>query len=269
MGKTNSASIEINSKMKKKFKLTMKKMQISKEKLSSVISYLQNPEKEKYNQYSPIYLYIILKDPINSDENLKKIKNKLIKLKHAIISPETNQKQCLIEDDLNEKEKIELNEGAKNLVFLTNNQIKEKIKKLKENDLQIESLNYIYQLFISNSKYNFSQLDNLNKKCDVLYYQKKNIDKLKEIIQKVNSGATIIKINNNKKVFRIKCGNVNMNKKEIINNIFNMIYKGSSFILANSQKHNNIQTIVVKSEESIPFMLYGELSVDNLSIFDK
>lgn len=50
----------------------MKKMQISKEKLSSVISYLQNPEKEKYNQYSPIYLYIILKDPINSDENLKK-----------------------------------------------------------------------------------------------------------------------------------------------------------------------------------------------------
>ena len=143
------------------------------------------------------------------------------------------------------------------------------IKKLKQNELDVNSLNYIYQIFVSNSKYNFSQLDNINKHCDVLYYEKKNIENLKQIIEKLDKGATIIKINqSNKKIFRIKCGNASMEKNQIVTNITNMIYKASSYILAQAQKFNTVQSIIISSETSVPFKIYGELSLEDFNIFD-
>ena len=268
MGKKNIASIEVNSKMKKKFKLTKKKLNFNKENLEAAIDFIQNPAKQTFNKFSPVYLYIVLKDPLPEDK-IKKIKNKLVKVKHSLLSSKTKQKLCLIENELNEKEKIDLASKSKCLAILSNDELKNKIKKLKQNELDVNSLNYIYQIFVSNSKYNFSQLDNINKHCDVLYYEKKNIENLKQIIEKIDKGATIIKINqSNKKIFRIKCGNASMEKNQILTNITNMIYKASSFILAQAQKFNTVQSIIISSETSVPFKIYGELSLEDFNIFD-
>ena len=59
-----------------------------------------------------------------------------------------------------------------------------------------------------------------------------------------------------------------MEKNQIVTNITNMIYKASSYILAQAQKFNTVQSIIISSETSVPFKIYGELSLEDFNIFD-
>ena len=122
-------------------------------------------------------------------------------------------------------------------------------------------------MFISNSRCGFSQKDNIAKNCDVLYYEKKTLDKLKEIVNKVNAGGTIIKsIGGSKKVFRIKCGNTNLSQEANEENIRNIILKVSTIIMAISQKHNSIKGVVIKTLNTIPFTLFGEIPLEDFNL---
>ena len=266
MGKKQDFSINVTSKMKKKLKVTQKKLTINKNEIKTVINYLKKESSPNYNEHSPIYLYIILKDEIKDEENLKKIKNKLIKLKHSLISEELEIKQCLLEDNLNDNEKIDLVNLSPSMDILSNEELTERINELKDNNCDINNLNYLYQIFISNSKYNLFQKNNINKSCDIIYYQKKNLDKLKAIIKKIEKGSSIIKILNKKNIFRIKCGYVKMTENIIYENINNMIYKSICFLLSNSQKYNTIEGIIIKTDNSIPFKIFGEIKSDYIKI---
>ena len=271
--KPKKFTLQITSKMKKKLKFTKTKLNIDKLKIKKVISHINKEEptiikhisKEEENEEIeneikdeggvPLYLYITLKKDLQ-DEELKLIKNKILKLKYTMINDAIYI--CLIEDKLSNGEKDKL-------MQLTNSRIdiisKEDLKNNK-NDIKNIDLDNQYQIFVSNIKNNIY----LNKKWDIIYYQSNKFEIVYDLIKKIYEGATIIKLLDKKNnMLKIKFGYTNMNKEQLVDNAYRMILKAISFTLSNSQKYNGIENIILKTKNSIPFSIYGNINAENIN----
>ena len=271
--KPKKFTLQITSKMKKKLKFTKTKLNIDKLKIKKVISHINKEEptiikhisKEEENEEIeneikdeggvPLYLYITLKKDLQ-DEELKLIKNKILKLKYTMINDAIYI--CLIEDKLSNEEKDKL-------IQLTNSRIdiisKEDLKNNK-NDIKNIDLDNQYQIFVSNIKNNIY----LNKKWDIIYYQSNKFEIVYDLIKKIYEGATIIKLLDKKNnMLKIKFGYTNMNKEQLVDNAYRMILKAISFTLSNSQKYNGIENIILKTKHSIPFSIYGNINAENIN----
>ena len=272
--KPKKFTLQITSKMKKKLKFTKTKLNIDKLKIKKVISHINKEEptiikhiskEEEENEEIeneikdeggvPLYLYITLKKDLQ-DEELKLIKNKILKLKYTMINDAIYI--CLIEDKLSNEEKDKL-------IQLTNSRIdiisKEDLKNNK-NDIKNIDLDNQYQIFVSNIKNNIY----LNKKWDIIYYQSNKFEIVYDLIKKIYEGATIIKLLDKKNnMLKIKFGYTNMNKEQLVDNAYRMILKAISFTLSNSQKYNGIENIILKTKNSIPFSIYGNINAENIN----
>ena len=272
--KPKKFTLQITSKMKKKLKFTKTKLNIDKLKIKKVISHINKEEptiikhiskEEEENEEIeneikdeggvPLYLYITLKKDLQ-DEELKLIKNKILKLKYTMINDAIYI--CLIEDKLSNEEKDKL-------IQLTNSRIdiisKEDLKNNK-NDIKNIDLDNQYQIFVSNIKNNIY----LNKKWDIIYYQSNKFEIVYDLIKKIYEGATIIKLLDKKNnMLKIKFGYTNMNKEQLVDNAYRIILKAISFTLSNSQKYNGIENIILKTKNSIPFSIYGNINAENIN----
>ena len=56
-----------------------------------------------------------------------------------------------------------------------------------------------------------------------------------------------------------------MNEVELVDNAYRTILKAISFTLSNSQKYNGIENIILKTKNSIPFSIYGNINVENIN----
>jgi hypothetical protein len=276
--KSKKFSIKVTSKMKKKLKYTQNKLKIDKIKIKKIISHIikeeppiikQNNKKMKEKDNSDeedigqeggvsIYLYITLKKELN-DEEKRIFKNKLLKIKYPMINDIIYL--CLIEDKLTNDEKDKLKELTDNRIdIITKEEFKNNIKNLENIDLDNQ-----YQLFISNINNNI----NFDKKLDVVYYQKNKFEIIKDLIGNIYKGATVIKMVNKKNnIFKIKFGYTNMDKEELTDNAYRLIYKSIPFILSNVEKYNGIENILIKTKESIPFNLFGNINPEDINNFN-
>ena len=262
--------------MKKKLKFTQNKLNIDKLKLKKIISHLIKEEppifknsKEAENEEIeedeikgeggvPLYLFITLKKDLNDDE-LKLIKNKLLKLKYSMINEAIYI--CLIEDKLTNEEKDKLMQLTNSRMdIITKDELKDNIKNIKDIDLENQ-----YQIFISNLKNNIY----LNKKWDILYYQSSKFEIIYNLIDKIYNGATIIKLlDKNKKILKIKFGYTNMNLQELEDNAYRTILKAISFTLSNSEKYNGVENILIKTKKSIPFNIFGNINPEDINNYN-
>ena len=275
--KPKKFTLKVTSKMKKKLKSTQNKLSIDKTKLKKVISHLikeeppilnnkkQDKEIEEIEEDDikgeggvPLYLFITLKKDLNDDE-LKLIKNKLLKLKYSMINEAIYI--CLIEDKLSNEEKDKLMELVNSKIdIITKDELKDNIKNIKDIDLDNQ-----YQIFISNMKNNIF----LNKKLDILYYQSSKFEIIYNLIDKIYNGATIIKLlDKNKKILKIKFGYTNMNIEELEDNAYRTILKAISFTLSNSEKYNGVENILIKTKKSIPFSIFGNINPENINNYN-
>ena len=270
--KPKKFTLQITSKMKKKLKFTKSKLNIDKLKLKKVISHiikeepplLRDNNKEENEELEdeikgeggvPLYLYITLKKDLQEEE-LKLIKNKILKLKYTMINDAIFI--CLIEDKLSNEEKDKL-------MKLTNSRMdiisKEDLRNNKDVIKNIDFDNQ-YQIFVSNTTNNIY----LNKKWDIIYYQSNKFEIIYDLINKINNGATIIKLVDKKNnILKIKFGYTNMNEVELVDNAYRTILKAISFTLSNSQKYNGIENIILKTKNSIPFSIYGNINSENIN----
>ena len=277
--KSKKFSINITSKMKKKLKFTQKKLQIDKTKLQKIISHLikeeppstkniqKNSEKEENNSELedieqeggvPVYLYITLKKELKEEEK-RILKNKLLKLKYSMINDIIYI--CLIEDKLTEEEIEKLKQITNSRIdIITKEDLKNNIKNLKNINLDNQ-----YQIFVSNMSNNIY----LDKKWDIVYYQQSKFDIIKDLIEKIYKGSTIAKIVNKKNnILKIKFGYTNMNKDELTDNAFRLIYKIIPFVLSNTEKYNGIENIVIKTKKSISFTAFGNINPEDINYYN-
>ena len=274
--KPKKFTLKVTSKMKKKLKFTQNKLSIDKLKLKKVISHLIKEEppifknsKEAENEEIeedeikgeggvPLYLFITLKKDLNDDE-LKLIKNKLLKLKYSMINEAIYI--CLIEDKLTNEEKDKLMQLTNSRMdIITKDELKDNIKNIKDIDLENQ-----YQIFISNLKNNIY----LNKKWDILYYQSSKFEIIYNLIDKIYNGATIIKLlDKNKNILKIKFGYTNMNLQELEDNAYRTILKAISFTLSNSEKYNGVENILIKTKKSIPFNIFGNINPEDINNYN-
>ena len=268
--------LKVTSKMKKKLKLTKNKLNIEKLKIRKVISHIikeeppilkdLNEEQEseeleediKGEGGVPLYLYISLKKDLKDDE-IKLIKNKILKLKYSMINDFIYI--CLVEDKLSEEEKERLMQLTKERMDIIS---KEDLINNKKNIKNIDLENQ-YQIFISNAKNNIY----LDKNWDIIYNQINKFEIIYNLINKVINGATIIKLLNKKNnILKIKFGYTNMHIEELVDNAYRTILKAISFTLSNSEKYNGIENILLKSKKSIPFVIYGSINAENINDFN-
>ena len=274
--KPKKFTLKVTSKMKKKLKFTQNKLSIDKLKLKKIISHLIKEEppifknsKEAENEEIeedeikgeggvPLYLFITLKKDLNDDE-LKLIKNKLLKLKYSMINEAIYI--CLIEDKLTNEEKDKLMQLTNSRMdIITKDELKDNIKNIKDIDLENQ-----YQIFISNLKNNIY----LNKKWDILYYQSSKFEIIYNLIDKIYNGATIIKLlDKNKKILKIKFGYTNMNLQELEDNAYRTILKAISFTLSNSEIYNVVENILIKTKKSIPFNIFGNINPEDINNYN-
>ena len=274
--KPKKFTLKVTSKMKKKLKFTQNKLSIDKLKLKKIISHLIKEEppifknsKEAENELIeedeikgeggvPLYLFITLKKDLNDDE-LKLIKNKLLKLKYSMINEAIYI--CLIEDKLTNEEKDKLMQLTNSRMdIITKDELKDNIKNIKDIDLENQ-----YQIFISNLKNNIY----LDKKWDILYYQSSKFEIIYNLIDKIYNGATIIKLlDKNKKILKIKFGYTNMNLQELEDNAYRTILKAISFTLSNSEKYNGVENILIKTKKSIPFNIFGNINPEDINNYN-
>lgn len=274
--KPKKFTLKVTSKMKKKLKFTQNKLNIDKLKLKKVISHLikeeppifKNSKEAEIEEIEedeikgeggvPLYLFITLKKDLNDDE-LKLIKNKLLKLKYSMINEAIYI--CLIEDKLTNEEKDKLMQLTNSRMdIITKDELKDNIKNIKDIDLENQ-----YQIFISNLKNNIY----LNKKWDILYYQSSKFEIIYNLIDKIYNGATIIKLlDKNKKILKIKFGYTNMNLQELEDNAYRTILKAISFTLSNSEKYNGVENILIKTKKSIPFNIFGNINPEDINNYN-
>ena len=279
--KSKKFSIKITSKMKKKLKYTQNKLKIDKIKLKKIISHIikeeppivkennesigseeeeENSELENITQEGgvSIYLYITLKKDLK-DEEKRILKNKLLKLKYTMINDIIYI--CLVEDKLSNEEKDKLKEITNSRIdIITKDELKSNNKNLKNIDLDNQ-----YQIFVSNNSNNIY----LNKKWDIVYYNNNNFDIIKNVIEKIYKGATVIKMINKKdNILKIKFGYTNMNEDELIDNAYRLIYKTIPFVLSNAEKYNGIENIIIKTKKSIPFIVFGNIDAENINYYN-
>ena len=274
--KPKKFTLKVTSKMKQKLKFTQNKLSIDKLKLKKIISHLikeeppifKNSKEAEIEEIEedeikgeggvPLYLFITLKKDLNDDE-LKLIKNKLLKLKYSMINEAIYI--CLIEDKLTNEEKDKLMQLTNSRMdIITKDELKDNIKNIKDIDLENQ-----YQIFISNLKNNIY----LNKKWDILYYQSSKFEIIYNLIDKIYNGATIIKLlDKNKKILKIKFGYTNMNLQELEDNAYRTILKAISFTLSNSEKYNGVENILIKTKKSIPFNIFGNINPEDINNYN-
>jgi hypothetical protein len=280
--KTKKFSIKVTSKMKKKLKYTQNKLKIDKIKIKKIISHIikseppiikeiKNNEEIEENDNSqsqsendieqeggvPIYLYITLKKDLKEEEK-RILKNKLLKIKYSMINNIIYI--CLIEDKLTNEEKDELKKITNSRIdIITKEELKDSKKNLKDINLDNQ-----YQLFVSNLNNNIY----LNKKWDIVYYQNSKFDIIKNIIEKISKGATILKfVNKKNNILKIKFGYTIMDKEELTDNAYRLVYKTIPFVLSNAEKYNGIENIIIKTNNSIPFSAFGEINAENINFY--
>ena len=273
--KPKKFTLKITSKMKKKLKFTKTKLNIDKLKIKKVLSHLikeeppiiidkneleeeENEEVMKGEGGVPLYLYITFKKDLKEEE-LRLIKNKILKLKYSMINDLIYI--CLIEDKLSDIEKDKLMKLVNSRIdIITKDELKDNIKNIKDIDLENQ-----YQIFISNLKNNIY----LNKKWDILYYQSSKFEVIYNLIDKIYNGATIIKLlDKNKKILKIKFGYTNMNLQELEDNAYRIILKAISFTLSNSEKYNGVENILIKTKKSIPFNIFGNINPEDINNYN-
>ena len=274
--KPKKFELKVTSKMKKKLKLTKHKLNIERLKIKKVISHIIKEEppilkdlnEEQENEELeeeikgeggvPLYLFITLKKDLQDNE-IKLIKNKILKLKYSMINDLIYI--CLVEDKLSKEEKEKLMQMTKERMdIISKEDLISNKKNLKKIDLENQ-----YQIFISNVKNNIY----LNKNWDIIYYQTNKFEIIYNLINKVINGATIIKLLNKKNnIIKIKFGYTNMNIEELVDNAYRTILKSISFVLSNSEKYNGIENILIKTKKSIPFTIYGNINAENINDFN-
>ena len=277
--KTKKFSINVTSKMKKKLKYTQNKLKIDKKKINQIISHIikteppvskeinKNLEHEEIEEEEEnieqeggvsIYLYITLKNDLKEEEK-KIIKNKLLKIKYSMINDIIYI--CLVEDKLTEKEKNNLKALTNSKIdIITKEELKNNIKNLKNVNLDNQ-----YQIFISNVKNNIY----LNKKWDIVYYTQNKFEIIQNLIEKVYKGATVIKfVNKKNNIVKLKFGYTNMNKDELTDNAYRLLYKTISFVLSKVEKYNGIENIIIKTSNSIPFCAFGNINPENINFYN-
>ena len=273
--KPKKFTLKITSKMKKKLKFTKTKLNIDKLKIKKVLSHLikeeppiiidkneleeeENEEVMKGEGGVPLYLYITFKKDLKEEE-LRLIKNKILKLKYSMINDLIYI--CLIEDKLSDIEKDKLMKLASSRMdIITKEELKNNIKNIKNIDLDNQ-----YQIFISNAKNNIY----LNKKWDIIYYQSNKFEIIYNLVNKINNGATIIKLLDKKNnIIKIKFGYTNMNLEELEDNAYRTILKSISYTLSNSEKYNGVENILIKSKKSIPFNIFGNINPENIDNYN-
>ena len=250
----NKMKIEVNSKMKRKLKNAKNKIKVNKNNVFSVFNYF----KKNYKSNN-IFLYVILKENIIED-NLKQIKYKILNIPNSLISEEN--KILNIENDNNKN-----NINIKNIKFIETislDKFKEKINLFNNEKKSLKNFNNFYPFIFCDQKFNL-YLKEIKKSNDIFFYKNENI--INEYLNKIILGGTLIK-QINKKTFRINIGNSNMNIENIYENLNKIFYKFICYLLSISQKYNNIEGIVLKTNESIPFKLFGEINLDNLNYFN-
>ena len=273
--KPKKFTLKITSKMKKKLKFTKTILNIDKLKIKKVLSHLikeeppiiidkneleeeENEEVMKGEGGVPLYLYITFKKDLKEEE-LRLIKNKILKLKYSMINDLIYI--CLIEDKLSDIEKDKLMKLASSRMdIITKEELKNNIKNIKNIDLDNQ-----YQIFISNAKNNIY----LNKKWDIIYYQSNKFEIIYNLVNKINNGATIIKLLDKKNnIIKIKFGYTNMNLEELEDNAYRTILKAISFVLSNSEKYNGVENILIKTKKSIPFNIFGNINPENIGNYN-
>ena len=277
--KSKKFSIKVTSKMKKKLKFTQKKLNIDKIKLRKIISHIikseppkakrieenadnleKNSESEEIIQEGgvPIYLYITLKKELKEEEK-KILKNKLFKIKHSMINDIIFI--CLVEDKLTNEEKDKLKQITNEQIdIITKDELKNNIKNLKNINLDNQ-----YQIFVSNINNNIY----FNKKWDIIFYPQSKFDIIKDLIDKIYNGGTIIKMINKKdNILKIKFGYTNMSKDELTDNAYRLVYKTIPFVLSNVEKHNGIENIIIKTNKSIPFTAFGNINPEDINNYN-
>ena len=272
--KPKKFTLKVTSKMKKKLKFTQHKLQLDKLKIKKVISHMIKEEppiiqesnfeeneiiEEKNNCEGgvPLYLYITLKKDLK-DEEIKIIKNKIIKLKYSMIDDAIFI--CLIEDKLSNEEKDKLIQLTNSRIdIITTEELKDNINNIKDIDFDNQ-----YQIFISNNKNNIF----LNKKWDIIYYQSNKFEIIYNLVNKINNGASIIRLLEKKNnILKIKFGYTNMKKEELVDNAYRTTLKTISFALTNSEKYNGIENILIKTKKSIPFNIFGNINPENINYY--
>ena len=277
--KSKNFSIKVTSKMKKKLKFTQKKLNIDKIKIRKIISHIikvepakskkleentqnveNNSESEEIVQEDgvPVYLYITLKKELKEQEK-KILKNKLFKIKYSMINDIIYI--CLIEDKITNEEKDKLKQITNSQIdIITKDELKDNIKNLKNIDL-----NNQYQIFLSNINNN----NYLNKKWDIIFYQQSKFDIIKDLVEKIYNGGTIIKMINKKdNILKIKFGYTNMSKDELTDNAYRLVYKTIPFVLSNAEKFNGIENIIIKTNKSIPFTAFGNINPEDVNYYN-
>ena len=168
---------------------------------------------------------------------------------------------CLIEDKLTSDEKDELIKLTNSRIdIITKEEIKNNIKNLKDINLDNQ-----YQLFVSN----LSNHIYLNKKWDIVYYQSSKFDIIKNIIEKIYKGATVLKfVNKKNNILKMKFGYTNMDKDELTDNAYRLVYKTIPFVLSNAEKYNGIENIIIKTTNSIPFSAFGEINAEDINLYN-
>ena len=276
--KSKKFSIKVSSKMKKKLKYTQNKLKIDKSKIKKIISHIIKEEHPLNKEISEnnsenegedledigqeggvsIYLYITLKKELK-DEEKKILQNKLLKIKYSMINDMIYI--CLIEDKITNEEKNKLKELTNSRIdIITKEELKNNIKNLKNIDLDNQ-----YQLFVSNIRNNIY----LNKNWDIVYYHQNKFDIIKDLIETVIKGASVIKmIDKKNNILKIKFGYTNMDKDQLTDNAFRLVYKTIPFVLSNSEKYNGIENIIIKTKKSIPFILFGSINAEDINYYN-
>jgi len=181
--------------------------------------------------------------------------------------------------------------------FFSNFESKIEVKNLNQfiellkNTKQKLNLNFLYRTFIcdeklksrinnifsSNSSSNKSEKDSKNKFfnffddiIDVhfvnnLNNESKNFENISLSLDLSQKRSLVKNLNN--RIFKIKFSNTSNNNEAIKKNLEYLSVNLTSFLLSKSNKYNNIKAIVIKSENSIPVTIYGNLDVDEIEYF--
>ena len=255
--------VKENSKLRKKIKFTSKKLVIDKVKLKKglILIKQQNDDLRKQSGLTfdnNIYINIILKS-----KSEDKVKNKALHLPFNLIN---DKKILIICDKESKKDTLILNsvENMNYVEVMSYNEFKELLNKTKNKS----NLNFIYHMIISDQIYlqKFKNIlrDDFNK-LDFNFYNK-SIEITKEYIGSMKDSSIVRNIDN--RLFIIKTANTSQENNIIFKNILKISNKVVSYILSSSQKHNSIKTLIIKSDNSIPFTIFGDMDVDDIVYFE-
>lgn len=160
----------------------------------------------------------------------------------------------------NTKNKLNLNFLYKN--FICDEKLKSRINNIFINSNGIHDNNdKVSKKKFFNSFDDFIDVHFLN----FVNREQKNLENINVSLD-LSQRRSIVK-NLNDKIFKIKFSNTSNNLDEIKRNLEYLSVNLTSYLLSKSNKFNTVKAIVIKSENSIPITLYGELDVQEIEYF--